>query len=59
MLPLRGHQQGPSTSQSGPYLRNGEEKIRGFLHSLCKASLRLLYVPVLGSKQAPFDHLWL
>ena len=28
LLPLRGHQQGPSTSQSGPYLRNGEEKIR-------------------------------
>ena len=27
-LPLRGHQQGPSTSQSGPYLRNGAEKIR-------------------------------
>ena len=22
-LPLKGHQQGPSTSQSGPYLRNG------------------------------------
>ena len=28
LLPLRGHQQGPSTSQSGPYLRNGAEKIR-------------------------------
>ena len=27
LLPLRGHQQGPSTSQSGPYLRNGAEKI--------------------------------
>ena len=27
LLPLRGHQQGPSTSQSGPYLRSGEEKI--------------------------------
>ena len=27
-LPLRGHQQGPSTSQSGPYLRDGAEKIR-------------------------------
>ena len=27
-LPLKGHQQGPSTSQSGPYLRNGAEKIR-------------------------------
>ena len=26
-LPCRGHQQGPSTSQSGPYLRNGAEKI--------------------------------
>ena len=24
---LRGHQQGPFTSQSGPYLRNGAEKI--------------------------------
>ena len=28
LLPLRGHQQGPSTSQSGPYLRNSAEKIR-------------------------------
>ena len=25
---LKGHQQGPSTSQRGPYLRNGAEKIR-------------------------------
>ena len=56
LLPLRGHQQGPSTSQSGPYLRNGAEKVRGFLNSLCEASLRLLHVPVPGPKQAPFDH---
>ena len=28
LLHLRGHQQGPSTSQSGPYLRNGAEKTR-------------------------------
>ena len=28
LLPLRGDQQGPFTSQSGPYLRNGAEKIR-------------------------------
>ena len=28
LLPLRDHQQGPSTSHSGPYLRNGAEKIR-------------------------------
>ena len=28
LLPLKGHQQGPSTNQSGPYLRNGAEKIR-------------------------------
>ena len=28
MLPLSDHQQGPSTSQSGPYLRDGAEKIR-------------------------------
>ena len=28
LLPLRGHQQESSTSQSGPYLRNGAEKIR-------------------------------
>ena len=27
LLPFGGHQQGPSTSQSGPYLRNGAEKI--------------------------------
>ena len=28
LLPLSGHQQGPSTSQSGPYLKKGAEKIR-------------------------------
>ena len=28
LLPLSGHQQEPSTSQSGPYLKNGAEKIR-------------------------------
>ena len=28
LLPLSGHQQGPSTSQSGPFLKNGAEKIR-------------------------------
>ena len=27
LLPLNGHQQEPSTSQSGPYLKNGAEKI--------------------------------
>ena len=26
-MPLRGHQQEPSTNQSGPYLKNGAEKI--------------------------------
>ena len=56
LLPPRDHQQGPPTSQSGPYLRNGAEKFSGFLHSLCKAILRLLYVPVPRPKQAPFDH---
>ena len=30
LLPLSGLQQGPSTSQSGPYLKNGAEKIRWF-----------------------------
>ena len=28
LLPLNGHQQGPSTSQSGPCLKDGAEKIR-------------------------------
>ena len=33
----QGHQQGPSTSQSGPYLRNGAEKIQWISSlSLCK-----------------------
>ena len=27
LLPVKDHQQGPSTSQSGPYLKNGAEKI--------------------------------
>ena len=49
LLPLRGHQQGPTTSQSGPYLR----KFGGFLHSLCKASLRLLHVPVQDLSRRP------
>ena len=56
LLSLRDRQQGPSTSQSGPCLRNGAEKFGGFLLSLCKASLRLLYVPVPRSEQVPFDH---
>ena len=30
LLPLSGLPQGPSTSQSGPYLKNGAEKIRWF-----------------------------
>ena len=55
LLPLKGHQQGPSTSQSGPYLRNGAEKIWWILHSLCEASFRFLHVPVPRPKQAPFD----
>ena len=53
LLHLRGHQQGPSTSQSGPYLRNGAEKIRWILHSICETNLRLFHVPVPRSKQAP------
>ena len=56
LLHLRGHQQEPSTSQSGPYLRNGAEKL---LHSICETSLRLFDVPVPRSKQAPIDHRWL
>ena len=28
LLPLKGHQQGPSTRQSGPFLKNCAEKIR-------------------------------
>ena len=28
LLPFKGNQQRPSTSQSGPYLRNGAEKIQ-------------------------------
>ena len=35
--------QGPYTSQSGPYLRNGAEKI---LHSLCETSLKFFHAPV-------------
>ena len=46
LQPLKGHQQGPSTSQSG-----GAEKIRWI-----STSLRLFHVSVPRSKQAPFDH---
>ena len=34
LLLLSGHQQGPSTSQSGPYLKNGAEKIRWISHEI-------------------------
>ena len=33
-----------------------QRKFSGFLYSLCKASLKLLYVSVPRSKQGPFDH---
>ena len=33
---LKHHQQEPSTSQVGPFLKNGAEKFGGFLHSICK-----------------------
>ena len=55
LLPLRGHQQEPSTSQSGPY-EMVQRKFSGFLHSLCETSLRLFDVSVPRSKQAPLDH---
>ena len=55
LLHLRGHQQEPSISQSGPYLRNGAEKFWW----ICETSLRLFHVPVPRSKQAPLDHQWL
>ena len=44
LLHLRGHQQGPSTSQIGP--------------SICE-EISLFHVPVPRSKQAPLDHRWL
>ena len=37
LLPLNGHEQGLSTSQSGPYLK--ERKFGGFLHSICETNL--------------------
>ena len=42
LLPLKGHQQGPLTSQSGPYLKNGAEKIRWI--SPIETSLRLFHL---------------
>ena len=48
---LRGHQQGPSTSQSGPYLRNGAEQIQWISPlSVCETYLRFFHVPVPRSK---------
>ena len=58
MLHLRGHQQGPSTSQSGPYLRNGAEKIGRFLHSICETYLRFFHAPVPRSNGRPLLTLW-
>ena len=40
-----------STSQSGPYLKSGEEKI-------CKTSHKLFHVPVPRLKQAPINNRW-
>ena len=46
LLPLRGHQQGPSTSPSGLYFRNGPEKIRWFspLHLWNKSQIFFMYL---------------
>ena len=59
LLPLRDCQQGPSTSQSGPYLRNGAEKIRWIsplTPCVKQVSDFLPSVPVPRSKQSPFNH---
>ena len=45
ILLLKEYQQGQSTKQSGPYLKNGVERIRWTL-TFCKTSLRLICVPV-------------
>ena len=46
LLPLSGHQQGPSTGQSGPYLKNGAEKIRWIspLHLRNKSQIFFMYL---------------
>ena len=44
LLPLRGRQQGPSTSQSGPYFRNGAEKIWWISPSVKQVSDFFLYL---------------
>ena len=60
LLSLSGHQQGPSTSQSGPYLREMvQRKFSGFLHSICETYFRFFHVPVPRLKQAPLYHLLL
>ena len=59
LLPLRGHQQGPSTSQSGPYLKNGVEKIQWISPLHLWNISQIFYVPVPWYKQAPLDHWWL
>ena len=41
LLPLSGHQQEPSTSQSGPYLRNGAEKDTDLKHLTLKTAFLL------------------
>ena len=56
LLPLSGHQLGPSTNQSGPYLKMVQRKFGGFLHSICETNLRFFHVPVPRLKQAPLDH---
>ena len=40
LLPLRGHQQGPSTSPSGLYFKMVQKKFGGFFHSICETNLK-------------------
>ena len=44
LLPLRGHQQGPSTSPSGLYSEMVQRKFGGFLHSICETISDFMYL---------------
>ena len=43
----------------GPIWEMVQRKFGGFLHSICKTSLKLFHVSVPRSKQVPLDHRWL
>ena len=56
LLLLSGHQQGPSTSQSGPYLKKWCRENSVDFSTPSVKQIRFFHVPIPRPKQAPLDH---